>query len=515
MKAALYCRLSEEDKNKTASACDSESIQNQKALLTAYAKENAFEIYHIYSDDDYAGTDRNRPAFNALLKDAENKKFDVILCKTLSRFTREITLVEEYIHHLFPLWGIRFISIVDHTDSADYTNKKSRQLNGLINEWYLEDMSESIRSVLIHKRKQGLHIGSFALYGYQKDPLRKGHLLIDEEAAATVREVFTLFSQGYGKTAIARILNEKNIPNPTEYKRRKGLRYQAPPSKQSTLWKYPAIDSMLKNEIYRGHMVQGKYGSTSYKTKQNKPRPHEDWYMVPNTHEAIIDADLWESVQTILTQRAKPFQSGTIGLFTGKARCMTCGYLLRSSKSKGKYYLQCPNHHVSKNACQGAFIAVSRLEEIVRKEIETLSAQYLSSDILCQSISITPKILIKKKEISKKIIEYQKKEEDYLRAAQNLYLDKTKGNISESLFSEWLTEFTKKANEAHAMILQNRLALENYDRLLQTEGHAIAENPFHPERCTRPIIDALIESIFVGKRISGTRTVPIEIHWNF
>ena len=135
MKAALYCRLSEEDKNKTAPECDSESIQNQKALLTAYAKENAFEIYHIYSDDDYAGTDRNRPAFNALLKDAENKKFDVILCKTLSRFTREITLVEEYIHHLFPLWGIRFISIVDHTDSADYTNKKSRQLNSLINEF--------------------------------------------------------------------------------------------------------------------------------------------------------------------------------------------------------------------------------------------------------------------------------------------------------------------------------------------------------------------------------------------
>ena len=179
MKAALYCRLSEEDKNKQSVSDESESIQNQKSMLIAYALEQDWEIYHIYSDDDYAGADRNRPAFLRLLADAEQRKFDIVLCKTQSRFTRELELEEKYIHGLFPLWNIRFVSIVDHADTANRGNIKARQINGLVNEWYLEDMSENIKSVLTNKRQNGLHIGAFALYGYKKDPDNKGHLLLD------------------------------------------------------------------------------------------------------------------------------------------------------------------------------------------------------------------------------------------------------------------------------------------------------------------------------------------------
>ena len=266
MKVAIYCRLSEEDKDKRHVTDDSESIQNQKSMLIQYATEQGWEIYGIYSDDDYTGADRSRPEFNRLLEDAKHKKFDIVLCKTQSRFTRELELVEKYIHGYFPIWGIRFVSIVDNADTENKGNKKSRQINGLVNEWYLEDMSENIKSVLTDKRKNGYHIGAFALYGYQKDPQQKGHLLIDEEAAEVVREVFTLFSQGYGKTAIAKILNEQGVPNPTEYKRQKGLRYQQPESQNSTLWRYYTISAMLRNEMYIGTMVQGKYGSVSYKT---------------------------------------------------------------------------------------------------------------------------------------------------------------------------------------------------------------------------------------------------------
>ena len=218
-KAAIYCRLSEEDKNKQNVTDDSGSIQNQKAMLFDYAQRMGWEIVSVYSDDDYTGSDRNRPAFKRLLADAQARKFDIILCKTQSRFTRELELVERYIHGLFPIWGIRFVSIVDNADTANKGNKKSRQINGLVNEWYLEDMSDSIKSALDSRRRNGFHIGSVALYGYKKDPDLKGHLIIDEEAAAVVREVFTLFSQGCGKTAIARILNDRGIPNPTEYKR--------------------------------------------------------------------------------------------------------------------------------------------------------------------------------------------------------------------------------------------------------------------------------------------------------
>ena len=185
----IYTRLSEEDRNKANPEDDSNSIQNQKSMLIQYALAQGWEIYNIYSDDDYTSSDRRRPEFNKLLSDAEAGKFDIVLCKTQSRFTRELELVEKYIHGLFPLWGIRFVSIVDNADTANKGNKKSRQINGLVNEWYLEDMSENIRSVLTNRRENGHHIGSFAPYGYKKDPDVKGHLIIDEEAAAIVREI--------------------------------------------------------------------------------------------------------------------------------------------------------------------------------------------------------------------------------------------------------------------------------------------------------------------------------------
>ena len=357
-KAAIYCRLSEEDRNKRSETDDSSSIQNQKSMLLQYALAQGWEVYSLYSDDDYTGSDRNRPEFQRLLRDAEQRKFDIVLCKTQSRFTRELELVEKYIHGLFPVWGIRFVSIVDNADTANKGNKKSRQINGLVNEWYLEDMSENIRSVLTNRRQNGFHIGAFALYGYKKDPERKGRLIIDEEAAAIVREVFTLFSQGHGKTAIARTLNDRGVPNPTEYKRLHGLRYRQPGQKNSTLWKYCTISDLLVNEIYIGNMVQGRYGSVSYKSKQNRPRPKSRWYRVEGTHEAIIDRGLWERVQAMIAQRAKPFETGNIGLFARKVRCAGCGYAMRSSQNRGRYYLQCSTRHVSKDACAGAFISV-------------------------------------------------------------------------------------------------------------------------------------------------------------
>ncbi len=299
MKVAIYARLSEEDRDKRNPEDDSRSIINQKELLQSYAAAQSWEIYDIYCDDDYAGADRSRPEFKRLIDDAKNGRFEIILCKTLSRFTREIELVEKYIHGLFPLWGIRFISVADNTDSFDKKGKKARQISGLINEWYLEDMSDSIKSVLTDKRKRGLHIGSFALYGYKKDPDNKGGLLIDFRAAKTVKEIYRRYLQGFTMTAIAKELNEKGIPSPSQYKAMKGEKYKssAPPAK----WKYPAVASILKNQMYIGNMVQGRFSSVSYKTKKNRPVDKDSWLIVENTHEPIIDKSTWEQVQKRLS----------------------------------------------------------------------------------------------------------------------------------------------------------------------------------------------------------------------
>lgn len=516
-KVAIYCRLSEEDRNKSNPEDDSNSIQNQKTMLIQYAMSQRWDIYQIYSDDDYAGADRRRPEFNKLLHDAEARKFDIILCKTQSRFTRELEMVEKYIHGLFPIWGIRFVSIVDNADTSNSGNKKSRQINGLVNEWYIEDMSENIKAVLTSKRVNGQHIGAFALYGYQKDPDQKGHLIIDEEAAAVVREVFTLFSQGYGKTAIARLLNDRGIPNPTEYKRLKGLRYKTPKDKNSTLWRYFAISDMLTNEIYIGNMVQGKYGSVSYKTKINKPRPRDEWYIVEGTHEPIIDRELWDTVQAMLKDRAKPCYNGEIGLFARKVRCANCGYTMRSSKSRGRHYLKCSNRHVSVDSCDGAFIPVDTLEQIIIAELNRLSSEYLDMDELERNVAFNNDMEAQKKRVQEDIALYEKRIAELSKAVRDLYMDKVRGIINESDFIEFSHEFSADRSRYEQMVANGQMQLEELDARIAAGDNRkeIIARYVNPDHLTRDMVNALIDYIEVGRRIPGTQIYPVTIHWNF
>lgn len=430
------------------------AIQNQKAMLLEYAAQHSWEVYDIYSDDNYTGSDRNRPAFTRMLEDAEVHRFDIILCKSQSCFTRELELVEKYINGLFPIWGIRFISLVDNADTSNKGNKKARQINGLVNEWYLEDMSENIRAVLTSRRKGGFHIGAFAPYGYKKDPEQRGRLLIDEEAAAVVREIFTLFSQGYGKTAIARLLNERGIPNPTEYKRLHGLRYQQPKGKTGALWKYAAISGILTNELYIGNMVQGRYGSVSYKTKQNKPRPKEMWYRVEETHEAIIDRDLWDRVQALSASQAKPFRGGTLGLFARKVLCASCGYTMRSTKSRGKHYLQCASRRAARDACPGAFISVDTLERLVIQELNSLSRHYLDQEELVRRVVCVQSVHQQRQNwLKTKATLLQQLGDDQL-CLRCLYLDKVKGIVSKEDYRSMADSFSEERKRTEHLIVE-------------------------------------------------------------
>ena len=318
MKAAIYCRLSKEDETKIG---ESESIQNQKSMLIQYAIEKGFDIYQIYSDEDYSGIDRNRPAFREMIRAASEHRFDVVLAKTQSRFTRDMELVEKYLHGKFIEWGIRFIAVVDHVDTDDTANKKSRQINGLINEWYLEDLSVNVRSVLDHKRKEGQYIASFALYGYQKDPAVKGRLQIDPEAAEVVRRIYAMTLRGVGAHKIAQILNEEGVPSPTAYKQQNGERYHLTPKTPcKSLWSSGTVYQMLHNQTYAGDLVQGRHKKVSYKSKRTVWLPKAQWIVVENTHEAIIDKDTYNTVQQMMQRRTR---SGAGGMIHPLARAVS------------------------------------------------------------------------------------------------------------------------------------------------------------------------------------------------
>lgn len=518
VKAGIYCRLSEEDRNKQIKANDSESIQNQKSMLLQYAFAHNWEVYGIYSDDDYTGSDRNRPEFNRLLKDAQQRKIDIILCKTQSRFTREMELVEKYIHGLFPIWGIRFVSIVDNADTDNKGNKKARQINGLVNEWYLEEMSDNIKSVLTNRREQGLHIGAFSLYGYSKDPEEKGHLLIDPEAAAVVRKVFNLYAQGYGKTAVARILNAQGIPNPSEYKRLKGMKHNISQNPNATLWRYYAISDMLHNEMYIGNMVQGKYGSISYKNKINKPKPKDKWIRVEKTHEPIIDADLWERVQRKLDANYKPFSTnGKVGLFAKKVRCMGCGYFMRSSKTKDRHYLKCTTNHAKKDVCNGSSISVKLLESVVLTELNQLLAQYLDIDYLEQNINFHDNYENRKTLLQNEIASLERKREDYSKGINELYFDKIKAIISDEDFVNLSKDFHESRNSLDQLIVCKRKSLallEDYTSTTLNKREKI-EKYINITSLTRDMVEELIDYISVGEKNPETSERPIEINWSF
>jgi len=517
MKVAIYCRLSEEDKNKQFKTDDSESIQNQKSMLIGYAMEQNWEIYNIYSDDDYTGSDRRRPEFNRLLEDARQHKFDIILCKSQSRFTRELELVEKYINGLFPIWGIRFVSIVDNADTDNKANKKSRQINGLINEWYLEDMSENIKSVLTDKRKKGIHIGAFAPYGYKKDPNQKGHLIIDEDATKIIREIFNLYSQGYGKNSIARILNDRGIPSPSEYKRLQGLKCRQSMAEKSKFWNCCTIHHILRDEIYIGNMVQGRHESASYKTKQLRSRPKEQWYIVKGTHEPIIETELWNIVQDRIKQRTRPFANGIIGLFAYKAKCMNCGHAMRSFKNREKHYLRCSTKVLSKNACIGSFISVDRLEQFVLSELKRLSQIYLNKDNIENQIEIFENFEQQKINLQSKIKDYQKKLDSYTKALRETYLDKINGIITKEDYIDFSNNFNSEKEKIENLISETEnkiLVIE--DKISNSYNRKkIIEQYANVEKLNREDVEKLIDCIYVGKRENRTKENPIEIHWTF
>ena len=516
MKVAIYCRLSAEDRDKLSVEDDSGSIQNQKAMLIKYASSNGWTIYDIYSDDDYAGTDRSRPEFNRLIEDASDRKFDIVLCKSQSRFTRELELVEKYINGLFPRIGIRFVSLVDNADTSSKGNKKARQINGLVNEWFLEELSDNIRSVLTSRREQGYHIGSFAPYGYKKDPDKKGHLIIDPDAAAVVREIHALFLAGTGKQGICRILNERGVPNPTEYKRLHGM-VRNKHAQSSPLWSYFTITNILTNEVYIGNMIQGKSGVVSYKNQEKVSYPQEQWIVVKGTHDPIIDQETWDRVQALIAEKATPAQKEPEGMFARKVRCIYCGTRLRSVKNGKKRGFKCERHALSHDACVGAYISLKKLERIVAAQLQILSEELLDEQMLEEGIDPFADLHEQKAKIESTIANLKKAIEQNHAAMRSMYLDKVKGIISASEYSDHVLTLSEEKSDFERQIIELNEHIEQIETTLAIHDNKklLASQYTGTRTLSKEMVSILIDYILVGRKDPLTKETPVEIHWNF
>lgn len=521
MKAAIYCRLSKEDEDKIG---ESESIQNQKSMLIQYAIEKGFDIYQIYSDEDYSGIDRNRPAFNSMLQAASEHQFDVVLAKTQSRFTRDMELVEKYLHGKFMEWGIRFIAVVDHVDTNDTANKKSRQINGLINEWYLEDLSTNVRSVLDHKRKEGLFIGSFARYGYCKDPNAKGKLIIDPEAAEVVRRIFSMALNGIGAHKIARILNDEGIPSPTAYKQSNGIHYHvAMKNPNFSLWSSPTIYQMLHNQTYAGDLVQGRHKKVSYKTEKTVWLPKSQWIVVPNTHEAIVDRDTFETVQKVMAGRTRSGRGGSIHPLARKIVCGCCGSVMeQTARQPGAdgtrtRYVRCRMHQRAPEQCSNKTCTnLNDLQELVLERIRVYVADYFDPEKATLPEQDDP---IQQREHAKRDELKRLKSEAARRrkAMQELYLDKVSGLIDAVQFSEMNQTFLEEVKKAETRIDTLETELEQQQEEtggVQTQMQRVRELA-QVSQLTRELVVLLVHRVIVSPKDTLTGEQKITIEWNF
>ena len=283
-KVGIYIRLSKEDEEKEKYS-ESESIGNQREILMQYIKENKLNFVGEYVDDGISGTSFDRPGFNKMIEDIENKKINMVITKDLSRLGRNYVQSGYYTETYFPEHNVRYISILDNIDTAiDSSNNDIAPFKSILNEMYAKDISKKINSVLQSKRKQGEYLGS-APFGYKKDPENKYHLIVDEEASKIVKLIFEKYLEGYGTTQIADYLSSRKFPIPSDYSNKK----RGNKSITYGLWAGSTVRFILTNEIYTGTVIQGKRKKLNFKSKKFVKIPKDDWVRVENTHEAIIE----------------------------------------------------------------------------------------------------------------------------------------------------------------------------------------------------------------------------------
>ncbi|MBV7271690.1 recombinase family protein [Clostridiaceae bacterium UIB06] len=520
-RVAIYCRLSDEDRNKKSSMDDSESIQNQKNLLMNYAVDKGWSIYKIYSDDDYSGLNVERPEFNRMLKDGEEGKFNIILCKTQSRFTRDMEVVEKYLHNKFLEWGIRFVTVVDGVDTLDKNNKKSRQINGLVNEWYCEDLSESIKTIFRMKQKRGEFIGSFPPYGYMKDPKNRNKLIVDREAAEIVNIIFKLYTEGNGTHHIANILNGKNIPNPTKYKQLKGFKYKNSFLKNDYgFWNKTTIKRILKNQLYIGNMVQHKCKKINYKTKKMKNLDQDQWIIVENTHEAIVDKNTFYLVQKRIKSKIKSTKKGEAHIFAGKVKCLDCkNTMAKNNNGNGYSYLRCRCYlsNTKKKLCTSHSIRLEELEYVI---LERINAHMKLID---NNSKIAAKLLKEQctetnvQNLNRQLRNVNKEINLIMDASKNIYFDKVRGIISEIQFKEYAELFLK---EKEFLKLKkediNKKICEIENKLTSAESLIRKIDKYKKlSKLTHYIVNELIDCIEIGEKDKFTMEQEVRVHWNF
>ena len=361
---ALYCRLSRDDESQG----DSNSIVNQKAYLSRYAKEHSFRNTEFFVDDGYTGANFQRPDWQRMMALVEEGKIGTVITKDMSRIGRNYLEVGMYTEITFPQNNVRFIAVNSGVDSANQQDNEFVPFVNIINEYYVRDGSKKVRTSLRIKGESGEPLTTIPPYGYVKDPDNSEHWLVDPEAAQVVKRIFSLCMDGNGPTQIARMLKEDHVLTPTVYQDRQKRKVRCALPDNPYNWNGSTVAAILERMEYCGHTVNFKTHRQSYKIKKTIENPPEQWKIFRNTHEAIVDEDTFQRVQELRRNKRRPARTGKRNLFSGVAHCADCGDKMyyctsRNFEERQDHFVCSTSRKKGKDVCGTHFIRAVVLEK--------------------------------------------------------------------------------------------------------------------------------------------------------
>jgi len=493
-RAALYIRLSKEDENEGPS----QSVTNQKSLLNEFVKEHCLPVYDTYVDDGWSGTSFDRPAFQRMIGDIEAKKVNMVITKDLSRLGRDYIMTGHYMERYFPEKRVRYISLLDGIDTGiESAANDITPFRAIMNDMYARDISKKIRSVKQDKQRKGQFIGGKPVYGYRMHPTEKNKIVIDEEAAQVVKRIFSMALSGISCRQIAVQLNDEKIPPPAVYA---GL-HQGRFGPYTGLWSSERISEMLQNETYIGSMVQGRTVKISYKSKKCLKQDRENWVVVENTHEPLIDKETFQAVRRLVSSR-KHTRSRTYDfLLKGLIFCHECGYPLavlnrKNAAGEDVLYFVCRTYQrfTKAGVCSCHSIKEKTVTDAVVARIREVCALYLDPKLLqpvaYAAVADAEKAAVQEAEIRS----VQSKIDSLTLNLDTMYGDRLTGLLGEADFQRIYQRVKKDRTSLEAKLKE--LEAQKESPVCREERARELVRQFSDTACTsRELLVSLIERV--------------------
>lgn len=503
-RTAIYARLSKDDGDKA----ESNSIVSQKAMCEEYiSRQSDLELVETFVDDGYSGVDFNRPGFRRLEEALRDGRIEAVVCKDLSRFSRNYIEGGRYLERIFPQLGVRFIAINDGYDTLTGNPQSDSfviPFKNLINDTYCKDISVKIRTNLDVKRRRGEYVGAYTPYGYQKDPHDRNQLKVDEYAGGIVRQIFSMYKDGLSICRIAEKLNSMGVLSPMEYKISTGVNYSSAfRTKEAAKWSYTAVHRILTNEVYIGVLAQGKRGTPNYKVHVVQDKDESEWIRVEDAHEALVTYEDFMSVRRMLGRDMRSAgEDSEENMLSGFLFCGDCGQPMTRkvvpSKNRKYYYYICSTNK-RHEGCTTHSISAKEVMNAVTNAVKQQIGNVLelAETLACiDSLPSTDRVLFNYEAQMEKLSE----EIAHCRKMKlRIYEDLTCGVIDKKEYAEFREQYALRIEEKTAALERVRRESKDASVSGQAEKAWVALFREHENigELSRRVLMALVDKILV------------------